>query len=154
MCFSNNYTRLYSFLKNQSSAKGNGRPTGRVVGILQRRWRQYCGSIQETEISEGNILFVAVDARFPKIRFHSRQVGALLDKRIVVAIDSWPTSSRFPLGHYVKTLGVIGDRDTETQVIMLEHNVSEAVWSDSILRSLPPPGILVFTELNIDLTFR
>ena len=37
-----------------------------------------------------------------------------MDKRLVVAIDSWPADSTHPLGHYVRTLGVIGDKDTET----------------------------------------
>lgn len=37
-----------------------------------------------------------------------------MDKRIVVAIDDWSTDSMYPAGHYVRTLGVIGDRNTET----------------------------------------
>jgi len=37
-----------------------------------------------------------------------------MDKRLVVAIDSWPTDSAHPLGHYVRTLGTIGDKETET----------------------------------------
>lgn len=37
-----------------------------------------------------------------------------MDKRIVVAIDAWDTDSMYPSGHYVRTLGVIGDKDTET----------------------------------------
>jgi hypothetical protein len=28
----------------------------------------------------------------------SRQIGVLMDKRIMVAIDSWPMSSSYPLG--------------------------------------------------------
>jgi len=28
----------------------------------------------------------------------------------LLQIDSWPRTSRFPLGHYVKTLGPIGDQ--------------------------------------------
>lgn len=45
---------------------------------------------------------------------HTRQGGQLMDKRLVVAIDSWDTDSLYPCGHYVRTLGVIGDRDVET----------------------------------------
>lgn len=37
-----------------------------------------------------------------------------MDKRIVVAIDGWDVDSMYPSGHYVRTLGTIGDRDTET----------------------------------------
>jgi len=34
----------------------------------------------------------------------------------MVAMDSWPPTSRYPQGHYVKTLGDIGDRETESEV--------------------------------------
>jgi len=34
----------------------------------------------------------------------------------VVAIDSWEADSAYPAGHYVRTLGPIGDRETETEV--------------------------------------
>ncbi len=37
-----------------------------------------------------------------------------MDKRLVVAIDTWDSDSMYPSGHYVRTLGIIGDRDTET----------------------------------------
>ena len=37
-----------------------------------------------------------------------------MDKRLVVAIDTWECDSMYPSGHYVRTLGTIGDRDTET----------------------------------------
>lgn len=44
------------------------------------------------------------------------QAETLSDKRIVVAIDSWEADSAYPAGHYVRTLGLIGDRETETEV--------------------------------------
>jgi hypothetical protein len=47
-------------------------------------------------------------------RIQTRQGAQLMDKRLVVAIDSWDTDSMYPSGHYVRTLGVIGDRDVET----------------------------------------
>ena len=34
----------------------------------------------------------------------------------MVAIDSWEADSLYPAGHYTRTLGLIGDRDTETEV--------------------------------------
>lgn len=39
-----------------------------------------------------------------------------MDKRLVVVIDDWPADSLYPVGHYVRTLGVIGEKDTETEV--------------------------------------
>lgn len=47
---------------------------------------------------------------------HRLQVATLADKRIVVAIDSWEADSLYPSGHYVRTLGAIGDKETETEV--------------------------------------
>jgi exosome complex exonuclease DIS3/RRP44 len=44
----------------------------------------------------------------------TRQAAALMDQRIVVAIDAWDADSAYPAGHYVRSLGPIGDKDTET----------------------------------------
>jgi len=61
-------------------------------------------------------LFVSKDRRIPKLRIQTRQLENLLDKRIIVAVDSWDRQSRYPSGHYVRTIGEIGDRDTESEV--------------------------------------
>lgn len=61
-------------------------------------------------------LFVSKDRRIPKIRIQTRQLGNLLSKRIIVTVDSWDCMSRYPSGHYVRTIGEIGDRDTESEV--------------------------------------
>lgn len=61
-------------------------------------------------------LFVSKDRRIPKIRIQTRQLGNLLDKRIIVSVDSWDCLSRYPSGHYVRTIGEIGDRETEVEV--------------------------------------
>lgn len=61
-------------------------------------------------------LFVSKDRRIPKIRIQTRQLDNLLDKRIIVTVDSWDRQSRYPSGHYVRTIGEIGDRDTESEV--------------------------------------
>jgi exoribonuclease R len=51
------------------------RPTGRVVGVLKRNWRQrgYCGSLKPEEGLAGgataSVLFVPVERRFPMIRW-------------------------------------------------------------------------------------
>lgn len=43
------------------------------------------------------------------------QYDTLKDKRIVVAVDGWEPDSMYPSGHYTRTLGPIGDRETETE---------------------------------------
>ncbi|ETV87152.1 hypothetical protein H257_02135 [Aphanomyces astaci] len=125
------------------------KPCGKVVGIVQRNWRRYCGSIEPVAAqttATTNVLFVPVDRKIPKIRMITRQHDTLLDKRIVVAIDSWPVDSRFPLGHYVKTLGVIGDKETETQVLLLEHDIPCQQFSDKVLKCLPPADWTITPE--------
>jgi exosome complex exonuclease DIS3/RRP44 len=65
-----------------------------------------------------NALFICSDRRIPKIRIQTRQFGNLIDKRILVAVDSWDRTFRFPSGHYIRTIGKIGDRATESEVCM------------------------------------
>ena len=82
---------------------------------------RYCGSLEPMPMPAGNggiahALFVSKDRRTPKIRIQTRQLENLLDKRIIVAVDSWDRQSRYPSGHYVRTIGKIDDRDTETEV--------------------------------------
>lgn len=68
------------------------------------------------------ILFVYTHPHHPstpatqQVRIQTRQREALEGKRILVAVDAWPTQSRYPVGHYVKTLGAVGDKDVETEV--------------------------------------
>ena len=62
-----------------------------------------------------------------------------MDKRIVVVIDTWPATSHFPLGHYTKTLGVVGDRITETDVLLIEHDIPTREFSSAVMACLPRP---------------
>ena len=47
---------------------------------------------------------------------------------------------RSPIGHFNKLLGELGDRNTETQVILLEHDVPFYDFSKRIYSELPPEG--------------
>ncbi|ORX84255.1 RNB-domain-containing protein [Anaeromyces robustus] len=122
-------------------------PTGKVVGIIKKNWRQYCGSIDKNSVQKTtnhnatqNILVVSMDRRIPKIRIRTRQAHALMGKRIVVAVDSWGRNSLYPFGHFVRDLGDIGDRNTETEVLLLEHDVPYMPFSQQVLNDLPPEG--------------
>ncbi|KAG5068388.1 hypothetical protein JHK85_000765 [Glycine max] len=82
---------------------------------------KYCGSLEPMPMPAGSsgiahALFVSKDRRIPNIRIQTRQLENLLDKRIIVAVDSWDRQSPYPLGHYVGTIWEIGDRDTEIKV--------------------------------------
>lgn len=59
--------------------------------------------------------------QIPWVRIQTRQREVLNNKRILVAMDSWPAWCRYPLGHYVKTLGEKGTKATETEVRVLNR---------------------------------
>ena len=61
-----------------------------------------------------------------------------MDKRIVVVIDAWEADSLYPQAHYVRTLGVIGDRDTETEVLLLENDINTTPFSPAVHACVPP----------------
>ncbi|XP_076634514.1 exosome complex exonuclease RRP44-like protein Dis3 [Colletes latitarsis] len=132
-----------------SSNKMQKTQTGKVVGIIRRSWRQYCGILNPNSI-EGNVrhLFIPTERKIPKIRIETRQYKVLSKQRIIVAIDSWPRNSRYPLGHFVRALGEIGDKATENEVILLEHDVPHSRFSDAVLSSLPKmPWSITETDL-------
>ena len=113
-------------------------PTGRVVGIIRRNWRPYCGTLLPLLSMKGTRhTFIPSERRIPRIHLETRQAPNLLGKRIVVSIDGWPRSSRFPRGHFVRELGEIGDRATENEVLLLEHEVPHQNFSQAVLSDLP-----------------
>ncbi|KAK8940904.1 hypothetical protein KSP39_PZI010538 [Platanthera zijinensis] len=119
------------------------RPVGRVIGIIKRNWDSYCGSLEPMPFPAGNggaasALFVSKDRRIPKIRILTHQLGNLIDKRIIVTVDSWDCSSKYPSGHYVRTIGEIGDRDTESEVILIDNDINTRPFSVQVLACLPP----------------
>ncbi|KAK4857935.1 hypothetical protein QYF36_008462 [Acer negundo] len=119
------------------------RPSGRVVGIIKRNWHSYCGSLDPMPMPAGSgsiayALFVSKDRRIPKIRIQTRQLGNLLNKRIVVTVDSWDRQSRYPFGHYVRVIGDIGDRDTESEMVLIENDIDARPFTAQVLACLPP----------------
>ncbi|XP_066476116.1 exosome complex exonuclease RRP44 [Tiliqua scincoides] len=114
------------------------RPTGKVVGIIKRNWRPFCGMLSKSHIKEARRhLFTPADRRIPRIRIETRQASVLEGQRIIVAIDGWPRNSRYPNGHFVKNLGAAGDKETETEVLLLEHDVPHQPFSQAVLSFLP-----------------
>nr|CAB3238058.1 exosome complex exonuclease RRP44-like [Phallusia mammillata] len=118
--------------------KKHGIPTGKVVGIIKRSWRSYCGILESFGSPDmTRHLFTPAERRIPRIRIETRQAKLLIGQRIVVAIDSWPRFSKYPQGHFVKALGEIGDKDTENKVLLLEHDVAHEPFSQAVLNCLP-----------------
>ena len=114
-------------------------PTAKVVGIWRRGWREYCGVLLMTNAIPGQrrFLFAPAERRIPRIRVETRQADVLRGQRVVVVIDAWPRDARFPLGHYVRTLGALGDKRVENEVLLLEHDVPHGDFSEKVLACLP-----------------
>ena len=67
----------------------------------------------------------------------------LQNSRIVVRIDAWPVSSLLPevrehtllcttnaaQGHFVREIGPLGDVHTDTQALLVEHDIDIAPFS-------------------------
>ncbi|KAJ2754073.1 exosome catalytic subunit dis3, partial [Coemansia nantahalensis] len=126
----------------------DGEPTGRVVGIIRRNWRSYCAFLDPNFASKGaraasgpaTVSVLAMDRRIPKIRIRTRQADVLAGQRFVVAIDAWPRESRYPHGHFVRALGSAGDKATETEVLLLEHDMPFQPFTPNVRADLPAEG--------------
>ncbi|CAL1604420.1 unnamed protein product [Knipowitschia caucasica] len=117
-------------------------PTGHVVGILQRNWRDYVVTFppRDTPNQSRNsqkILTVPWDHRIPKIRISTQQADTLQDHRVVVRIDSWDSTSLYPNGHSVRILGRAGELETEVQTILVENCISVSAFSEAQLKEMP-----------------
>lgn len=123
------------------------KPTGVVVGIIKRNWRSrgYCGSLLPPKDNAPpykdsqtmSVLVCPIEKKYPMIRIQTRQAATLQDKRIVVAIDGWSSDSAYPDGHYVKNLGNIGDKDVETEVLILENDINTAPFTPAVHACVP-----------------
>merc|ERR1712137_843228 len=89
------------------------------------------------------MLFLPSDRRMPRVRIRTRQANNLLDKVIVVGIDDWPVHSNYPVGHFIKELGKCGDKETESEALLIQYDISYHPFSEGVLACLPemPWGI-------------
>ncbi|KAI8840365.1 hypothetical protein BJ741DRAFT_641874 [Chytriomyces cf. hyalinus JEL632] len=135
--------------EQRAANSGDWVRTGCIVGIIQRKWRPFCGTIEapkDVSSDSGSssqqkfVFFWPMDKRIPKIKIRTRQAKQLAGQRIMVAIDSWGKQSLYPMGHFVKALGNVGDRKTETDVILLEHDVRFMPFSKQVMSYLPDEG--------------
>ncbi len=79
-------------------------------------------------------------ALLPRIRLRTRQAPALLDQKILVTIDRWDVTSRYPEGHFVRALGQVGGREAEQESLLLEHGVPYAAFGRAVMDCLPKEG--------------
>lgn len=129
-------------------AEGKPQPTAKVVGVIKRGWRQYVGHVDSrstgSQAASGRrqqtVFVLPMDKRVPKIRVRTRQAGDLLDQRILVTIDSWDRDSRYPTGHFIRSLGELETKGAETEALLLEYDVQYKPFPKSVLDCLPAEG--------------
>jgi len=54
-----------------------------------------------------------------------------------VRIDFWEVNSKYPSGHFVRSLGPIGNLETEVEVLMVEHSLAAPSFTEAQLKELP-----------------
>ncbi|KAL1634779.1 exosome catalytic subunit dis3 [Neofusicoccum ribis] len=130
------------------SIEGRPQPTARVVGIIKRNWRQYVGHVDKDSVkstakqsrTQQTVFLIPMDKRIPKIRVRTRQAGEMLGKRVLVTIDAWDRGSRYPTGHFVRSLGELESKGAETEALLLEYDVQYRPFPKTVLDCLPSEG--------------
>ena len=129
------------------STEGRAQPTAKIVGIIKRNWRQYVGHIDTSSTStvkqgrkQQTLFLIPMDKRIPRIRIRTRQASELLGKRVLVTIDSWDQDSRYPVGHFVRSLGDLETKGAETEALLLEYDVQYRPFPKAVLDCLPSEG--------------
>lgn len=128
--------------------EGIAQPTARVVGIIKRNWRQYVGHIDKVSVrsrvkdsrAQQAVFLIPMDKRIPKIRVRTRQAADLLGKRVLVTIDSWDRESRYPVGHFIRSLGELETKGAETEALLLEWDIQYRPFPKTVLDCLPAEG--------------
>lgn len=129
------------------SIEGRPQATAKVVGVIKRNWRQYVGHIDNSSSSvakqgrkQQTVFLIPMDKRIPKIRVRTRQADELMGKRVLVTIDSWGQESRYPVGHFVRSLGELETKGAETEALLLEYDVQYRPFPKAVLDCLPTEG--------------
>ncbi|KAG5336916.1 hypothetical protein C0989_011535 [Termitomyces sp. Mn162] len=123
-------------------------PTGRIVGIIKRNWRAYVCHIDSTSLTSSNatslsqqtVFATPVSRLLPRIRLRTRQAPTLIGQKILVTIDRWDVTSRYPEGHFVRALGKVESKEAEQESLLLEFEVPYRPFGKAILDCLPVEG--------------
>jgi exoribonuclease R len=137
--------------------------TAMIVGILKREIVEVVVTIpkppgvahssdsepsQQSQPShEAFVLCVPLNRRLPKIRIHTRQWQSLQSQRVIVALDNWAIDSRYPNGHFKKSLGEKGDWKTELEALLIKHSIFPRPFSVAAIACLPSTPASVTSNL-------
>lgn len=64
----------------------------------------------------------------------------------MVCIDAWDVRSKFPSGHYIRTLGAVGDRKVESEAILRQHDIRIDEFTTAVRSDLPAPDVPIVPE--------
>jgi len=100
--------------------KRKGKKTeGQIVEILQRRKKQFVGTI---EIAR-NFAFLIPDSPSMPVDIiipHTHLNGAKNGQKVIATISEWPPQSENPFGEVINVLGKPGDNNVEMESILAE----------------------------------
>ncbi|PSS31962.1 hypothetical protein PHLCEN_2v2289 [Hermanssonia centrifuga] len=126
---------------NAKRVSAERQPTGRIVGIIKRNWRSTSlTSSNTTSLSQQTVFATPVSRLLPRIRLRTRQAPSLIGQKILVTIDRWDSTSRYPEGHFVRSLGKVESKEAEQESLLLEFDVPYRPFGKAILNCLPSEG--------------
>ena len=111
--------------------------TGRYVCHLDR---SSLSAAALTSLSQQTVFATPLSRSLPRIRLRTRQAPQLIDQKILVTIDSWSVNSRYPDGHFVRSLGKVESKEAEQESLLLEYEVPYRPFGKAILECLPVEG--------------
>lgn len=116
--------------------------------LIYRRRRSYVCHIDSTSLTSSNatslsqqtVFATPVSRLLPRIRLRTRQAPTLIGQKILVTIDRWDATSRYPEGHFVRALGKVESKEAEQESLLLEFEVPYRPFGKAILDCLPVEG--------------
>ncbi|KAH9258045.1 hypothetical protein BASA81_003608 [Batrachochytrium salamandrivorans] len=118
--------------------------TAKVVGLVKKNWRACAGTLvvadDKDDVGDDYSLFIPVDHKFPHMLVVTSQMDTLKLQRVVVQMDGWDRRMQYPTGHFVKSLGLVGEKDTETNCTLFEYDIPVTEFSAAVLGCLPIQG--------------
>ncbi|KAK4699143.1 hypothetical protein P7C70_g7123, partial [Phenoliferia sp. Uapishka_3] len=135
-------------ISSSTAPKVAPQPTGKIVGIIKRNWRTYVCHLDRsslppsalTSTTSTSIFASPVSRSIPRIKILTRQALHLSSQKFLVSIDRWGVNSRYPEGHFVRTLGEVGSKEGELESLLEEWEVPYRAFSAGILECLPKEG--------------
>ncbi|XP_072560603.1 DIS3-like exonuclease 2 isoform X2 [Paramormyrops kingsleyae] len=119
--------------------------TGKVVYILQRKHSRAATGFLKFLPEKSFAMFSPVDHRVPRVNVPLADCPADFATRpddyasilFICRITDWPGDSTFAEGQLVKSLGLAGEIEPETEGILTEYDVDFAEFSEDVLQCLP-----------------